>query len=238
MGSSQSAAEPSESAAPPASGAGAVAPAGTVPPATERDYLGQGEPQAAPPADATQPSAAEPAGVAASAASDAPEAAAADEAAAATTAAPPSAPGPPGDEAPWSLNAGAPEFVPGPGAIGFEDGAGQPAWAGLPAGTPEAAAALDWAQHWWTCAGTITPAGDGAALIPGIAPPPTAPADFDSRGLGHDSPRAALLTLCGAWGALATRKPLPRSTLLENRLAPRDAEAPEELLHLKCVALS
>lgn len=42
--------------------------------------------------------------------------------------------------------------------------------------------------------------------------PPPSP---QSCGMEKDSPRAALLTLCGAWGALAIRKPLARSTLLE-----------------------
>merc|ERR1719282_471689 len=42
-----------------------------------------------------------------------------------------------------------------------------------------------------------------------------APPSPQSCGMEKDSPRAALLTLCGAWGALAIRKPLPRSTMLE-----------------------
>jgi len=50
----------------------------------------------------------------------------------------------------------------------------------------------------------------------------------------QDSPRARLLTLCGAWGALATRKPLSRSALLRLRHSvPTGAPPLRELQCLK-----
>lgn len=114
------------------------------------------------------------------------------------------------ETASWSFNPSAPEFVP----TGV-----------LETGVPHA----NWPSCWWNDAGMTGAAGNPVAVIP---------VDVESCGLAMDSPRAALLTLCGAWGALATRKPLVRSTILAFRHeVPRETQ-PEELQKLKCVALS
>lgn len=114
------------------------------------------------------------------------------------------------EPASWSFNPSAPEFVPS---------------GGLETGVPHA----NWPPCWWNDAGMTDAAGNPVAVIP---------VDVGSCGLAMDSPRAALLTLCGAWGALATRKPLVRSTILAFRHeVPRDTQ-PEELQKLKCMALS
>jgi len=153
----------------------------------------------------------------------------------------------------WHLNAGATEFVPSGTAWDTNACTGTP----LPAAPTPCVASEEqgsgsdgfavgqppdeWTPYWWGPTGTIDATGNPIIVAPGVQlpmPPPEVP-DFESRGLGQDSPRAALLTLCGAWGALATRKPLVRSTLLEfHHLVPRSMPVPEELQNLKCVAMS
>mmetsp|Transcript_47965 Transcript_47965/g.121790 ORF Transcript_47965/g.121790 Transcript_47965/m.121790 type:complete len:517 (+) Transcript_47965:134-1684(+) len=55
-------------------------------------------------------------------------------------------------------------------------------------------------------------------------------------GLESDSPRASILTLCGAWGALVTRKPLSREELLRARGRVLQKPAPtRELRKFRCV---
>mmetsp|Transcript_91514 Transcript_91514/g.296219 ORF Transcript_91514/g.296219 Transcript_91514/m.296219 type:complete len:487 (-) Transcript_91514:172-1632(-) len=55
-------------------------------------------------------------------------------------------------------------------------------------------------------------------------------------GLESDSPRASILTLCGAWGALVTRKPLSREELLRARGGVLEKPAPtRELRKFRCV---
>jgi len=122
-------------------------------------------------------------------------------------------------KASWTPNADAPEFVPG-----TLDGTPEQAWASMHAkgGAPLTA---DWSDYY----GAIP-------VLPPLPVPSVPVATASARGLDKDSPRTALLTMCGAWGALSMQKPLLRSTLLEFKTTvPRNSGPPTELKSLKCV---
>jgi len=141
-----------------------------------------------------------------------------------------------------SMRADAAEFVPTSGASGGEPGEQNPdyaMWAEWAANlaAAHAAAAGPWAAPW--CAAT-NPA-EAMSLWPAAAG-----GLEGGRGLEHDSPRTKLLTLCGAWGALAATGPdkdesvtpsLTREDLLQLWRPPTDGlPQPEELATLRCAA--
>lgn len=130
-----------------------------------------------------------------------------------------------------------------------------------------AAAAVDYNHHgyldpaaaalYWQHAAAVEGGGDPAAIAAAwsiysastaaatdgtsdLAAFPLPNADVaGAEGMTKESPRSMLLTLCGAWGALSSKKPITRNEMMKFRCNP-DGEAPKELVDgaLKCIQLA